>query len=304
MIYSTTWMTLTFSQVDRGLKKAHTAVLACLFVYVSPAKFLVDQEDMWYIWNMQSCNNLRSPINFLRFFFFSVSTWVTCKSMKLSIFVWQASRACVPLVWQKFMLDMSCKLLLNHIVYAFCAYGHIYLQPFYVTFNFSSSVFFLMVVLARSSLLCVLHTWMSGTIPLQTPRAWFWGTHKWAISAALLAGGVSRTVGNVLVFGPPLRRGIEQRSLRQSSWDGYSVCSGLFWGKGWWSVDVVAAGGVCPGLGCSDFQWPLPWRNDAKKARPAWFHFLRQLNWWAWYVMWCYSSSVWMVFYCLLKRIL
>ena len=38
-----------------------------------------------------------------------------------------------------------------------------------------------------------------------------------AISAALLAGGVSRTVANVLVFGPPLHRGIEMRSLRQSS---------------------------------------------------------------------------------------
>ena len=43
-----------------------------------------------------------------------------------------------------------------------------------------------------------------GTNPLQTPRAWFWGTHKWAISAALLAGGVSRAVGIVLVFGPPV----------------------------------------------------------------------------------------------------
>ena len=35
------------------------------------------------------------------------------------------------------------------------------------------------------------HIWMSGTNPLQTPRAWFGGTHKWAISAALLADGVS-----------------------------------------------------------------------------------------------------------------
>ena len=54
---------------------------------------------------------------------------------------------------------------------------------------------------------------MSGTNPLQAPRAWFGGTHKWAIPAALFAGGVSRTVGNVLVFGPPLHRGIEQMSF-------------------------------------------------------------------------------------------
>ena len=100
------------------------------------------------------------------------------------------------------------------------------------------------------SLPWVVHTWMSGIDPLQTPRAWFWGTHKWAISAALLAGGVSKTVGNVLVFGPPLHWGIERRSLRQSSWDGYSVCSGLFWGERWWSVGVVAADGLCPHLGC------------------------------------------------------
>ena len=37
------------------------------------------------------------------------------------------------------------------------------------------------------------------------------------ISATLLAGGVSRTVGNVLVFGPLFHGGIERRSLRQSS---------------------------------------------------------------------------------------
>ena len=82
------------------------------------------------------------------------------------------------------------------------------------------------------------------------PRAWFWGTHKRAISAALLAGGVSRTVDNVLVYGLPLHRGIELRSLRQSSWDGYSVCSDLSWGERRWSVGVVAAGGVRAGLGC------------------------------------------------------
>ena len=114
----------------------------------------------------------------------------------------------------------------------------------------SSSAFDVMVALTRSSLPWVPHTWMSGTNPLQTPRAWFWGTHRWAISAVLLAGGVSRTVGNVLVFGPPLPRGIERRFVRQSSWDGYSVCSGLFWGERWWSVGVVAADGVHPGLGC------------------------------------------------------
>ena len=32
--------------------------------------------------------------------------------------------------------------------------------------------------------------------------------------------------------------------LCQSSWVGYSVCSGLFWGERWWSVDVVADDGV------------------------------------------------------------
>ena len=100
----------------------------------------------------------------------------------------------------------------------------------------SSSAFDVMVALTRSSLPWVLHTWMSGTSPLQTPRAWFWGTHKWAISAALLGGRVSRTAGHVLVFGLPHHRGIELRSLRQSSWVGYSVCSGLFWGERWWSV--------------------------------------------------------------------
>ena len=31
------------------------------------------------------------------------------------------------------------------------------------------------------------------------------------------SAGVSRTVGNVLVFGPPLHRGIERRSLHLSS---------------------------------------------------------------------------------------
>ena len=87
----------------------------------------------------------------------------------------------------------------------------------------SSSAFDLMVALTRSSLPWVLHTWMSGPNPLQTPRARYWGTHKLAISAALLAGGVSRTAGNVLVFGPPLHRGTERRSLRQSSWDDYSI---------------------------------------------------------------------------------
>ena len=122
-----------------------------------------------------------------------------------------------------------------------------YLYLYVIT---SSSAFSVMVALTRSSLLRVLHTWMSGTNPLQSPRAWIWGTHKWAISAALIAGGVSRTVGNVLLFGLPLHRGIEWRFLRQSSRDGYSVCSGLFWGKRWWSVGVVAADGVRPGLGC------------------------------------------------------
>ena len=92
----------------------------------------------------------------------------------------------------------------------------------------SSSAFDVMASLTRSSLPWVQHTWVSGTHPLQTPGAWFWGTHKWAISAAFLAGGVSRTVGNVLVFGPPLHRNMERRSLRQSSWDGYLVCSGLW----------------------------------------------------------------------------
>ena len=114
----------------------------------------------------------------------------------------------------------------------------------------SSSAFDMMVALTRFFLPRVPHIWMSGANPLQTPRAWFWGTHKWAISAALLADGVSRTVGSVLVFGPPLHRGIVRRSLRQSSWDGYSVCSGLFWGERWWSVGVASADGAHPGLGC------------------------------------------------------
>ena len=38
-----------------------------------------------------------------------------------------------------------------------------------------------------------------------------------AISAALLGGRVSRIAGHVLVFGPLLHRGIEVRSLHQSS---------------------------------------------------------------------------------------
>ena len=113
-----------------------------------------------------------------------------------------------------------------------------------------SSVFNVMVALTKSSLPWVPHTWISGTNPLQTPRAWFWGTQKWATCAALLGGRVSRTAGNVLVFRPPLHRGIELRSLCQSSRDGYSVCSGLFWGERWWSVGVVATDGVRPGFGC------------------------------------------------------
>ena len=73
------------------------------------------------------------------------------------------------------------------------------------------------------------------------PRTWFWGTSKWAISAALLGGRVSRIAGHVLVFGLLLHRGFEQMSLCQASWDGYSVCSGLFWAERWWSVGVMAA---------------------------------------------------------------
>ena len=102
-----------------------------------------------------------------------------------------------------------------------------------------SSAFDVMVALTRSSLRWVLHTWMSGTNLLQTPRAWFWGTRKFAISAVLIGGRMSRIAGNVLVFGPLLLRGIELRSIRQSSWDGYSVCSGLFWDERWWSVGIV-----------------------------------------------------------------
>ena len=59
---------------------------------------------------------------------------------------------------------------------------------------------------------------------------------------------MSRIAGNVLAFGPLLHRGIELRSLRQSFWDGYSVCSGLFWSERWWFVGVVAADGVRPCL--------------------------------------------------------
>ena len=113
-----------------------------------------------------------------------------------------------------------------HCPYYNFHYHHHYYQ-YYIgviyCYRSSSFVFDVMVTLTRSSLPWVLHTWMLGTNPLQTPRAWFWGTHKWVISAALLAGGVSRTVGTVLVFGPPLHRGIEWRSLCQSSSDGYSI---------------------------------------------------------------------------------
>ena len=63
------------------------------------------------------------------------------------------------------------------------------------------------------------YTWMSVTNPMQTRRAWFWGTHKRATSAALLGGRVGRTAGNVLVFGPPLHRGIELRSLHTSDFN-------------------------------------------------------------------------------------
>ena len=105
-------------------------------------------------------------------------------------------------------------------------------------------------ILRQMTLPWVRHTWMLGTNPLQTPRAWFWKTHKWAVSAALLGGRVSRIAGDILVFGPLLHRGIELRSLCQSSWGGYSVCIGLFLGKRWWSVGDVAADGVRPGLVC------------------------------------------------------
>ena len=113
------------------------------------------------------------------------------------------------------------------------------------------------IALTRSSLLWVLHTRMSGANPLQTSRACFWGIHKWVISAALLGCRVSRTAGNVLVFGPLLDRGIELRYLCQSPWDSYSVCSGLFWR--WWSVGFVAADGVRPGLGCILWFWCERW---------------------------------------------
>ena len=118
-----------------------------------------------------------------------------------------------------------------------------------------------MVALTRFFLPWVPHIWMSGTNPLQTPRAWFWGTHKWAISAALLADGVSRTVGSVLVFGPPLHRGIARRSLRQSSWDGYSVCSGLFWGERWWSVGVAPQGELTLPAVLPGWYGPPCWAN-------------------------------------------
>ena len=114
----------------------------------------------------------------------------------------------------------------------------------------SSSEFDMIVALTRSSLSRVPHTWMSGTKFSADPRAWFWGTHNLAKSAALLGRTVSRIAGNVLVFGPLLHRGIERRSLRQSFRDGNSVCNGLFWGERWWSVGVVATDGMLPGLGC------------------------------------------------------
>ena len=113
----------------------------------------------------------------------------------------------------------------------------------------SSSAFDVMVVSVRSSLPRLPYPGMLGTDLLQTPRAWFWGTHKWAISVALLDSRVSRIAGNVLVFGPLLHRSIALWSLRQSFSDGCSVCSGLFWGKRWWSVGVMVADEKRPGLG-------------------------------------------------------
>ena len=109
----------------------------------------------------------------------------------------------------------------------------------------SSSAFDVMVALTRSSLPWVPHTWMSGTNPLQTPRAWCWGTRKWAISAALLVGGLSRTVGSVLVFGPPLHRDIYANPLEMAFHLQWPVlrrkmvvcwCRGSWWSASWFGL--------------------------------------------------------------------
>ena len=50
--------------------------------------------------------------------------------------------------------------------------------------------------------------------------------HKWAMSAALLGGRVSRVAGNVIVFGSLFHIGIELRSLFFG--DGCLACSGVF----------------------------------------------------------------------------
>ena len=123
-------------------------------------------------------------------------------------------------------------------------------QTKHITDGSSSSVFDVMGASTSLSLPWVPHTWMSGTDLLQTPRAWFWGTHKWAISATLLNGRVSRIAGNVVVLGPFLLMNIKLRSLCQSLSNGCSSCRGMFWGKRWWSVGVVAVDEVCPGFGC------------------------------------------------------
>ena len=95
-----------------------------------------------------------------------------------------------------------------------------------------------MVALTRSSLPWVPHTWMSGTDPLQTPRAWFWGTHKWAITAALLADGVSRTVGNVLeVFRPILLRWLFSLQWPVPRWKMMVCCCfGSWWCASWFGL--------------------------------------------------------------------
>ena len=56
---------------------------------------------------------------------------------------------------------------------------------------------------------------------LQTPQSLVLRDKVGHICWIDFSGGVSRTVGDVLVFGRPLHRGMEQRSLCQFYWDGF-----------------------------------------------------------------------------------
>ena len=115
---------------------------------------------------------------------------------------------------------------------------------------FFFSAFNVMVTSTRSSLPWMPYTWMSEIDLPQTPRGWFWGTHLWAISAALLEGSVSR-IAKMCWCLVRFATGTLSWDLHANSfWDGYSVCNGQFWGERWWSVCIVAADEVRPGLRC------------------------------------------------------